>query len=889
MMEFGENKFRGGGCERAGLDDPLPTSISETGGKRIPSNLFKNVTDANILHRLAPQARQHVKVIHLPDAGITNYGKINEYGFYITRAAPLEIFWNGEPTRLARYPNQGFLNIDHVLDGQTGKRFTFADRHLLNWTHENEIWTYGYWYWSWADRSVKVAHIDTSNRTLTLDKNPQYGLRIGHYANNGPGPGFSYQGGYFRFFNVLGELDEPGEYYLDRTTGNLYIWPPGRQHLSDSNVVYASLLDDCVVLRNASNIVFKDFTLEACRRSGFVATLIHDVTFESLEVRNTGAYAIDVNGRDVTVAKCDIHDSDGGIRIVGGIRSTLESSGHVVDDNKIWKFSREGAVGNNAVEMAGVGTLVRHNDMFEGQYDAIHWSGNDHVIEYNHIHHTCMNSSDCGALMCGRDWTARGVVIRYNYIHHTLRHVPGAANRGIMLDDQYSSVIIEYNVFYDNMVHVNIGGGRDNIVRYNIFYNATAYAMQIDSRGINHVFDKDLLPRLKAVPYTNQLWQSKYPELAIIDSMHKEFPEGNQIHHNVVYQGNNRDVIHLYTGSLSNASWFNVSSIWIATDKSEFVDPSKLDFSVRCSAADWANAENFPQPLKLNEIGPRFPTGPAYKHGPQTTKPTAIAAHQNNAPCTTRAPSPEPQHSYLPDGSHPNTLYNVSKQGCWLVIDSCHNYPNMTGKMRDTYGEAHEMAGTDESHCLARAAKQWKTCGSTPNHPVTAIYGPTGAMTVGGDGCFVADYGCPAHGSSNSGRIYRDTNAEQQLNASTNEEACLSRAYSLWLDCGSNDKYPVTSIFRPTGRIRTAGGGCWIHVPHCPAHTEVKTMFFDASGAARIHSDAWIFTCLSQAEYYWKYCGSHREYPVTAYYRPSAMSTTFPFHSAHINAKGGWL
>ncbi|KAK3585349.1 hypothetical protein CHS0354_004619 [Potamilus streckersoni] len=310
-------------------------------------------------------------------------------------------------------------------------------------------------YYSWADKSVKVAHIDTSNHTVTLVKPPSYGLRIGHYTNTGPGQGFAFQGGYFKFFNILGELDEPGEYYLDRMTGNLYVWPPTHYGaVRNSDVIYASLLDDCVVLRNASNIAFKDFTLEACRRSGFVANAIHDVTFENLEVRNTGAYAINVNGRDVTITKCDIHDCDGGVRIEGGVRTTLESSGHVVTDNKIWKFSREGAVGYNAVEMSGVGNLVRYNHMFEGQYDAVHWSGNDHVIEYNHIHHTCMNSSDCGALMCGRDWTARGVVIRYNYIHHTLRKVPGSAVRGIMLDDQYSSVTIEYNVFSDRITIV---------------------------------------------------------------------------------------------------------------------------------------------------------------------------------------------------------------------------------------------------------------------------------------------------------------------------------------------------------------------------------------------------------------------------------------------------
>ncbi|KAK3585350.1 hypothetical protein CHS0354_004620 [Potamilus streckersoni] len=271
------------------------------------------------------------------------------------------------------------------------------------------------------------------------------------------------------------------------------------------------------------------------------------------------------------------------------------------------------------------------------------------------------------------------------------------------------------------MVHVNIGGGRDNIVRYNIFYNATAYAMQVDSRGKGHTFDRDLLPRLK------------------------RNVSGNQIHHNVVYLGNDKEVMYDYDRSLNNVSWYNVSSMWIdnflhltqghplrsprkVTDKSYFNDPSNGDFGVRCSAADWANTENFPQPLSRNEIGPRFATGPVYKHHSQTVKPTSSSSDHNNPPCATQAPRSAPQHSFLPDGSFPNTLYNVSHEGCWLILDSCHNHPSLKGTVRDTYGETHNRAGQDESQCLTRASKQWKECGSIPNHPVIVVYGPTGLI-----------------------------------------------------------------------------------------------------------------------------------------------------------------
>ncbi|CAC5385968.1 unnamed protein product [Mytilus coruscus] len=87
----------------------------------------------------------------------------------------------------------------------------------------------------------------------------------------------------------------------------------------------------------------------------------------------------------------------------------------------------------------------------------------------------------------------RGTVIRYNHIHHNLQYYYGADVRGVMLDDQYSSVLVEKNVFYNNAGHLNIGGGRDNIVRDNIFYNSTKFSIQVDGRGSAHKNDKSLM------------------------------------------------------------------------------------------------------------------------------------------------------------------------------------------------------------------------------------------------------------------------------------------------------------------------------------------------------------------------------------------------------------
>ena len=61
----------------------------------------------------------------------------------------------------------------------------------------------------------------------------------------------------------------------------------------------------------------------------------------------------------------------------------------------------------------------------------------------------------------------------------------------------YSSESSNHFVSFQNQVHVNIGGGRDNLIENNIMYNATSFSMQVDGRGVKHDHDTDLLRKLK--------------------------------------------------------------------------------------------------------------------------------------------------------------------------------------------------------------------------------------------------------------------------------------------------------------------------------------------------------------------------------------------------------
>ena len=64
---------------------------------------------------------------------------------------------------------------------------------------------------------------------------------------------------------------------------------------------------------------------------------------------------------------------------LGGNRAQLESSGIVVDNNEIFDFSRVAAVGNDAITPRGVGHIIRHNTIYNGQYCAVRYQVNTYI------------------------------------------------------------------------------------------------------------------------------------------------------------------------------------------------------------------------------------------------------------------------------------------------------------------------------------------------------------------------------------------------------------------------------------------------------------------------------------------------------------------------------
>lgn len=499
------------------------------GGKVVTE--WNPVSDKAILARLAREARGKVVQADLKALGVTDYGQVKGGG--------LELFFQDKPMTLSRWPNEGFIKITGLVEPDTvnvrGKKgsktgkFMYPGDRPKRWAGEPDPWVHGSWFWDWSDQRHAIQSIDTSKRIISV-KPPYhgYGYRVGQW---------------FYALNLLAELDQPGEWYLDRESGVLYFWPPDKIGHGDAIV---SVIPDLVTLKNVSHVTFRGLTFEACRGTAVTIWGGTQNRVAGCTLRNLGSYAVRI-GRGAAVSGvlgCDIYETgDGGIALSGGDRKTLTPAGLYADNNHIHHYGRLNRMYKAAIHLSGVGNRATHNLIHDAPHMAIGFGGNDHLIEFNEIYNVCEESNDAGAMYAGRDWTMRGTVIRHNYLHD-ISGFRGRGCVGVYLDDMFCGTKIYGNVFYKVTRAAFIGGGRDCSVENNLFVDCPK-AMHVDARAMGwakyHV-KTTMTKRLKAMPYKSELWRKRYPKLVNILDDEPAAPKGNIVTRNIFVGKNWNDI-----------------------------------------------------------------------------------------------------------------------------------------------------------------------------------------------------------------------------------------------------------------------------------------------------------------------------------------------------------
>ncbi len=304
--------------------------------------------------------------------------------------------------------------------------------------------------------------------------------------------------------NLRSALDEPGEWFLDRTGTLTYLPRPGEDPATAE--VVAPVTDTLVAFQGTGEAVpVRGITLRGLRLAyaGYwlpadgasspqaactiaatvMADQARDVALVDCVIEHTGSYGVWFREgcRDSLVQRCLLQDlGAGGVRL-----------GQTAKDPKPTEVTSHIRVDNNIIRQAGaiwpdaIGVLIGHsgdNQVTHNDISGIPYSGISvgwrwgygkvasvrNQVRFNHIHHLGQDVlADMGGIYTLGE--APGTVLANNVIHA----IDGDGNsgmHGLYNDNSTSDMLLENNLVYDVRDGAyQLGSGRGNVLRNNVF------------------------------------------------------------------------------------------------------------------------------------------------------------------------------------------------------------------------------------------------------------------------------------------------------------------------------------------------------------------------------------------------------------------------------------
>lgn len=526
--------------------------VTFTGGAGISADAFKKVTDTAILERIVDsKARSKVVEVDMFALGYTelpeqiwpgaysySWAMQQIHGKTAPEAVASELVVNGNAMTLARYPNDGYMYIDTIIEpGETPRNWyddrigtpqyiepekrtttpftiTVNDSRVKKWEKANDSLITGSFYYSWADQTVPVAKIDGSDNAITSKYPSEYSVLENQH---------------FYIYNLLEEIDIPGEYFVDRNEGKLYLYPP-EDGIND--VIYTTLDEYMFDIQNAEYITIKGIDMAYMRNGAVKMTDTAGCEVSDCDINYTGNIAIDIKGSNNKVYDCYIRDVNKGIRVVGGDPETLTHSMNVVENNHIERADRVSNTYSWAINFDGVGNYIYNNKLNDADHLVIQFGGQENVVAYNEIFDACTHADDMGAIYAGRNLIHRGNKILYNYIHDIGgTDINGIGVQGIFLDDWWSAANIEGNVFENIKGAALKFAGSYNEAKNNVFINCQSAGHLNRSYNYGNT-DSEYTYRttIAEAPYIySDIWVSKYPSIVNVISADDKLDMNNYI------------------------------------------------------------------------------------------------------------------------------------------------------------------------------------------------------------------------------------------------------------------------------------------------------------------------------------------------------------------------
>ncbi len=497
-----------------------------------------SVTDEKVLSRIPDTAKNKLVQFDLNAAGFSEFkslGLVSEYlwrcyntpsnpegkkYFEIEEATEYKLQFNDEFMELARYPNKGdkYITLAHMIregdylhtyrneqkealgdkwtpeekrkyqDDLITPIFGFDDKvtaRILSWGENPEIKMWSQLSNDWSDERAAVKITPEGG---VESKVPWFYIPIPN------------DGREVYLYNILDELDAPGEFYLNRDTGMLYFYPP-----DSSGMLEMSFLDGpLVAFTDAEHIKLSGMKFQTGSGDGIEMTNSNAIVIELCEITKVNKYGIKTT--DVTnckVQSCHIHNVGSyGVLLHGGSYDDLTPGNNIVENCEIHNFGVVEKTYAPGIALQVVGNKALNNEVYDCPHVALNFNGNDHLFEYNNVYEAVKESDDMAACYAYLTKSTRGTVFRNNYIHDlTPPHEDPYCHAAFYMDGRRDGTEISSNIIEnigDRGIMINCG--RDNTVTDNILINVGD-----SGRGLGII-----------LPWTNDI--GTYPDEAKIQS-----------------------------------------------------------------------------------------------------------------------------------------------------------------------------------------------------------------------------------------------------------------------------------------------------------------------------------------------------------------------------------
>ena len=509
------------------------------GGKELDGTKIQQVTDQGVLGRVLDEhAKSKLVKLDLGAQGISDIPALpDEFGFgFNTVAQPVEIYYNGTALSQSRWPNEGFLKTTKVQIAGSNPAsspvtitYVDAEDHTKLWNLDqiNDLFLCGFVSYDWAGVTQKIAKVDPEKKTLTTTGPTSFE------------PDSSNQNHKLYFFNLIEEIDQPGESYIDRKNNVVYFYPYDDYKAAAPELIISTLDQPMVSMNNTSYVTFDGLEFGATRNDAISTNGVDHISFLNCEISKTSRRAITLKGNNCLIENCHIYNlGGGGIYVQGGDRQNMVSSGNIIRNNRLHYPDR---VYNSYVPLIqvsyDVGTVIQNNEIYDSKHELVAFeSNNDVKLIYNELHDGVRQASDMGAVYWGRNPTALGIEIKYNYFHDIGNAYGGYGQQSVFWDDGAPGPDMFGNIFYRGTLTADQGGttgnhsyaikthgGQFSRISNNIIVDApTAYLNQTWGDWYEWVYDLDISTKTRdhdiwanqmlPTNFDSDAWKSHYKD-----------------------------------------------------------------------------------------------------------------------------------------------------------------------------------------------------------------------------------------------------------------------------------------------------------------------------------------------------------------------------------------